>query len=159
MMKKKEIYTYQAPWKVYGLGWSERKADDCKFRFACGSFREEYNNKVDIVQYSAEKDDFVRKGGFEHPYPTTKIQWIPDPESRHNDLLATAGDFLRIWRVEDDPEGGDGCSVNRVCQLNSSKNSEYCAPLTSMDWNQVCFSLVDIMVGVFLLSLSNSNCG
>ena len=61
MSKKREIYTYEAPWAVYGLGWSERT----DFRFACGSFQEEYTNKVDIIQYVESRDEFVRKGGFD----------------------------------------------------------------------------------------------
>ena len=42
--KRKEIYTYDAPWTIYGMGWSVRP--DHKFRLALGSFVEEYNNKV-----------------------------------------------------------------------------------------------------------------
>lgn len=42
--KKKEIYTYEAPWPIYGMNWSTRS--DHKFRLALGSFVEEYNNKV-----------------------------------------------------------------------------------------------------------------
>jgi len=42
--EKEEIYTYEAPWLVYGMNWSVR--EDKKFRLAIGSFVEEYNNKV-----------------------------------------------------------------------------------------------------------------
>ena len=42
--KKKEIYTYEAPWQIYGMNWSVRP--DQKFRLAVGSFIEEYNNRV-----------------------------------------------------------------------------------------------------------------
>lgn len=41
---KKEIYTYEAKWLVYGMNWSVRPQE--KFRLAIGSFVEEYNNKV-----------------------------------------------------------------------------------------------------------------
>lgn len=44
-VKRKEIYTYSAPWPVYGLGWSLRPSS---FRFAVGSFIEEYRNKVQV---------------------------------------------------------------------------------------------------------------
>jgi len=133
---KREIYTYVAPWNVYGMGWSERTADQYKFRFALGSFVEEYTNKVDLVQYNEEKDEFVRVGGFDHPYPTTKIAWIPDPLSSHNDLIATSGDYLRLWQVE---TGGDDdkYTVKNVSLLNHTKSNNNCAPLTSLDWNQV----------------------
>ena len=39
---------------------------------------------------------------FAHPYPPTKIQFVPDPDGTRPDLLATAGDYLRIWRVGDE---------------------------------------------------------
>lgn len=42
--KKKEIYTHEAPWRIYGMNWSNRK--DKPYRLALGSFIEEYNNKV-----------------------------------------------------------------------------------------------------------------
>ena len=42
--KRKEIYTYQAPWLIYGMNWSVRA--DQRFRLAIGSFEEEYNNSV-----------------------------------------------------------------------------------------------------------------
>lgn len=41
--RKKEIYTYQAPWLIYGMNWSVRP--DKKFRLALGSFLEDYTNK------------------------------------------------------------------------------------------------------------------
>jgi WD repeat-containing protein 68 len=44
--KKKEIYTYEAPWTLYGLACSQRP--DQPFRFAVGSFIEEYCNKVQV---------------------------------------------------------------------------------------------------------------
>ncbi len=39
---------------------------------------------------------------FKHPYPPTKIMFIPDKEGTRPDLLATTGDFLRIWQVGED---------------------------------------------------------
>ena len=43
---KQEIYTYQAPWIVYGLAWSNNNAEP--YRLAIGSFTEEYSNKVQV---------------------------------------------------------------------------------------------------------------
>ena len=43
-LRKKEIYTYDAPWPVYGMAWSTKP--EHKFRLALGSFIEEYSNKV-----------------------------------------------------------------------------------------------------------------
>ena len=46
------------------------------------------------------------------------------------DLLATSGDYLRVWRAGE-PE------TRLECLLNNNKNSDFCAPLTSFDWNEV----------------------
>lgn len=47
MAKRKEIYKYEAPWTVYSMNWSVRQ--DKRFRLALGSFVEEYNNKVSVL--------------------------------------------------------------------------------------------------------------
>lgn len=51
------------------------------YRLALGSFVEEYNNKVQIVSLDEDTSDFSAKSTFDHPYPTTKIMWIPDSVS------------------------------------------------------------------------------
>ena len=126
--KRKEIYTYTAPWLIYGMNWSVRA--DQRFRLAIGSFEEEYSNSVRVIQLDEETHKFVDIGGFEHPYPTTKIMWIPDQNGARRDLLATTGDYLRLWNVQDNK------SVRLECLLNNNKNTEFCAPLTSFDWNE-----------------------
>lgn len=39
---------------------------------------------------------------FKHPYPATKLMFIPDKDCVHPDLIATTGDYLRIWQVKED---------------------------------------------------------
>lgn len=51
------------------------------------------------------------------------------------DLLATSGDYLRVWRAGE-PE------TRLECVLNNNKNSDFCAPLTSFDWNEVDPNLI-----------------
>ena len=34
--------------------------------------------QVQIVSLDEETSEFTSKGTFDHPYPTTKIMWIPD---------------------------------------------------------------------------------
>ena len=77
-----------------------------------------------------ETSEFSAKSTFDHPYPTTKIMWIPDSKGIYPDLLATSGDYLRVWRAGE-PE------TKLECLLNNNKNSDFCAPLTSFDWNEV----------------------
>jgi WD repeat-containing protein 68 len=97
-LRRKEIYTYSSPWVVYALHWSTRP--DQKFRLALGSFTEDYTNKVEIVQLNEEFGDFDKKATFDHPYPATKVMWIPDKSGTHSDLLATTGDYLRLWELK-----------------------------------------------------------
>jgi hypothetical protein len=51
--EKKEIYTYEAPWLIYGMNWSVRP--DQKFRIALGSFVEDYNNKGAPATHTAQR--------------------------------------------------------------------------------------------------------
>merc|ERR1712226_254339 len=124
------------------------------FRLALGSFIEEYNNKVQIISLNinpgypgynsmktksnGEAYDFNVRCTFEHPYPTTKLAWIPDRHGQRPDLLATSGDYLRIWKVNPTADPNQD-SVEMLALLNDSLqgNNEYCAPLTSFDWNEV----------------------
>ena len=39
---------------------------------------------------------------FQHPYPATKIMFMPDKEGAQPDLLATTGDYLRIWQLSEE---------------------------------------------------------
>merc|ERR1712137_1024085 len=55
---------------------------------------------------------------------------IPDQNGTRRDLLATTGDYLRLWS----PSENKG--VRLECLLNNNKNTEFCAPLTSFDWNE-----------------------
>jgi len=61
-------------------------------RLALGSFVEEYNNKVQIVSLDEDNSEFTAKSTFDHPYPTTKIMWIPDSVSlEFNNLYLNVG--------------------------------------------------------------------
>lgn len=82
-------------------------------RLALGSFVEEYNNKVQIVALDENVSEFNVKSTFDHPYPTTKIMWIPDSKGVFPDLLATSGDYLRVWRAVE-PETRLECILNNV---------------------------------------------
>ena len=119
--KRKEIYTYTAPWLIYGMNWSVRA--DQRFRLAVGSFEEEYSNSVRIIQLDEETNQFVESGQFEHPYPTTKIMWMPDANGASRDLLATTGDYLRLWNVVENK------SVRLECLLNNvRRRAATCSP-------------------------------
>lgn len=52
-----------------------------------------------------------------------------------DNLLCFSGDYLRVWRAGE-PD------TRLECVLNNNKNSDFCAPLTSFDWNEVDPNLV-----------------
>ncbi|CAE7532128.1 wdr68, partial [Symbiodinium microadriaticum] len=129
--KRKEIYTYVAPWTTYALGWSRRGTEN-DFRLAVGSFKEEYSNQLQVIQLQKDDDGLGRLNKiseFDHPYIATKVMWSPSTFTGQNELLATTGDYLRLWSVNSDN------SVEIKSLLNNNRHSEYCAPLTSFDWN------------------------
>ena len=120
---KKEIYDYESPHLVYGMGWSVRK--DHSFRLALGSFVEDYANQVDIIELVQDPttDDwkFEKTSSFEHPYPTTKIMWRPDEQGVEKDQLATTGDYLRLWDMT--AEGAKEKAVfNNVSSVKRVRN-------------------------------------
>lgn len=128
----KEVYTYEAPWLIYAMNWNFRP--DRRFRLAIGSFLEDYTNTVRIIQLNQSTGNFVVMDSFDHPYPPTKLMWVPDKKGIHSDLLATSGDFLRIWGIDSDQSGSSKVKLKAL--LSNNRNSEFCAPLTSFDWSE-----------------------
>lgn len=120
--KKKEIYTYQAPWTVYSMAW--RKRPEGRFQLAIGSFIEEYANQFHIVQLQRDESsdgNFLKLSSFDHPYPATKVAWAPSKltglANGAVDLLATSGDYLRLWNVNAD------YSIHMKGVLNNNKHT------------------------------------
>eukprot|EP00727_Mastigamoeba_balamuthi_P011901 m51a1_g7333 hypothetical protein (360) ;mRNA; r:184967-186321 len=123
-----DVRTYTAPWPVHSVGWSVRP--DHPFRLALGSFVEGPQNKVQIVQWNSSRSAYEATSEVDLSYPATKVMWHPDktPAASTADLLGTSGDCMRLWEVRDG-------QARQRCVLSNSK-SEYCAPLTSFDWNE-----------------------
>mmetsp|Transcript_12164 Transcript_12164/g.13947 ORF Transcript_12164/g.13947 Transcript_12164/m.13947 type:complete len:354 (+) Transcript_12164:30-1091(+) len=138
---RKEIYTYKAPWTIYSLSWSHRHDPSSQFRLAIGSYVESYSNAVQIVKKLPGGENYENQlyqaCEFDHPYPCTKILWSPDSNNfGGKDLLATTGDYLRIWNINSDGDDKGNLIPKKEALLNNNKTSEYCAPLTSFDWNE-----------------------
>lgn len=53
---------------------------------------------------------------FPHPYPPTKLQWVPDKDGTRPDLLASSGDHLRLWRV-----GAEGVRLEQLLSNVSAR--------------------------------------
>ncbi|CAG8607312.1 2041_t:CDS:2 [Diversispora eburnea] len=159
---KKEMYEYRAPWPVYGLDWSKRPGEKA-FRLALGSFIEDYANKLQIITLAelaydnpynrVSNVDFVKVAEIDQDYPITKVLWEPYKDSlKTPDLLATAGDYLRLWEVIDDvgnqsntigANNYTGFRPQRLIHktLLTNTKADFNAPLTSFDWNETDPSL------------------
>eukprot|EP00359_Climacostomum_virens_P010249 CAMPEP_0204915948 /NCGR_PEP_ID=MMETSP1397-20131031/13862_1 /ASSEMBLY_ACC=CAM_ASM_000891 /TAXON_ID=49980 /ORGANISM="Climacostomum Climacostomum virens, Strain Stock W-24" /LENGTH=296 /DNA_ID=CAMNT_0052088227 /DNA_START=73 /DNA_END=963 /DNA_ORIENTATION=+ len=98
-------------------------------RLAIGSFIEDQNNRVEIVELRDDGASLQKVAAFDHHYPPTKLMWIPDLTGSKPELLASTSDCLRIWTTDQE--------VTLRSKLANSRQSEYCAPLTSFDWNSV----------------------
>ncbi|KAF9103998.1 ddb1 and cul4 associated factor 7 [Mortierella sp. GBA35] len=159
---RKEILNYSAPWPVYGLDWSNQPTEREALRLAVGSFIEDGSNKIQVItlpEFAGMDDrdynpnsmsDWVPIAETNHQqYPVTKIKWEPYKGGHHRpfDLLATTGDYLRLWELKDDPEHSNSGSntigrrpahaqqqLSQRAVLANTKAS-FCAPLTSFDWN------------------------
>ena len=59
---------------------------------------------------------------------------MPEKGAGGADLLATSSDYLRLYTIDDTQQGNSSVEVKSI--LSNSSNSEFCAPLTSFDWNE-----------------------
>ncbi|CAA3026415.1 DDB1- and CUL4-associated factor 7 [Olea europaea subsp. europaea] len=136
---KKEVYKFKTEWLISNVCWS----NDGQYKLALSSFIEEYKNFVQVVQLARDDPDQEVESvlTFEHPYPATKVQWIPQQSDNSLQLIATSADYLRLWRIDQ----GDDIKPNGAkleCLLNSNQGSKLCAPLTSFDWSEDGSSIV-----------------
>ncbi|ORX60974.1 WD40 repeat-like protein [Piromyces finnis] len=141
----KEIYSYGAPWPVYGMNWSCKKD---KLRLGFGSFLENYQNKLQIIQLDEKTDEYVKIAEVTHNYPTTKLLWTPYNGGLMPDLFATTSEYLRIWELSDDVNSEEAeneislkATLANIRKIGPNKK-DFCAPLTSFDWNEVDPSMI-----------------
>lgn len=160
--KKREVYKFQTDYLVSSVAWSNELSST--FRLAISSFIEKYSNKIQLVELKGDRydEEIVNVASFEHPYPATKVLFIPRPPSCYESttqLLATTADYLRVWRIKNrsgnhfngsitgkSPYDRDikdyKIDVELAVLLNANEGSKHCAPLTSFDWNDVDPSLI-----------------
>ncbi|KAH7543720.1 hypothetical protein ACOSP7_031592 [Xanthoceras sorbifolium] len=131
-LRSENSVTYESPYQLYAMALASSSSSSRHHRIALGSFIEDFNNRVDIVSFDPETLTVKTHPSlcFDHPYPPTKLMFQPTSLRKSSDLLASSGDFLRLWEVRDS-------SVEPLTVLNNSKSSEFCAPLTSFDWNEI----------------------
>ncbi|RYY82507.1 hypothetical protein EON63_13170 [archaeon] len=103
------------------MAW--RRNPQGRFQLAIGSFIEEYINQFQIVQLdrtaNSNTGSFKSLCQFDHPYPATKVQFAPSKHvtSGGTDLIATTGDYLRLWNLGEDNQ------VTMHKLMNNNKNS------------------------------------
>lgn len=95
-----------------------------QFRLAIGSYVESYSNAVQIVKKLPGGENFgnqlYQACEFDHPYPCTKILWSPDSGNMGGkDLLATTGDYLRIWNVTENDSTRGTLNSKKEALLNN----------------------------------------
>ena len=119
---QQEIYTYAAPWTTYSSAWCRRQ--DGRYRMAIGSFKEAHSNQVQLIQLNKDNlgyGHFTKLYEFDVPYPPTKVMFAPSSLVNYSneDLLATTGDYLRLWELDIDGEN----RVQMKALLNNNKHT------------------------------------
>lgn len=71
------------------------------------------SNRVEVVQLDEASDSFRADASttFAHPFPPTKLAFLPDHDVAQPDLLASSSDVLRLWRLRPGANGGGPVDV------------------------------------------------
>lgn len=81
---------------------------DAAHRMAIGSFAEDSTNTLRIIKKTSERA-YECIAMAETLYPVSKVAWEPwrsrSGQARNSDLLATAGDYLKLWELSSEAEG------------------------------------------------------
>jgi len=133
-----DLFPTSFSWPVFGLAWAQGASPGdtppSSLRLAVGSFLEDrYTNKVAIADFDMEQKTFAVRAEFSHDYAATKLLWRPaNLASRDSpDLLATSGDYLRLWWVS-----ADGAQVQPHAVLCDPLETDWRrrGAVTSFDW-------------------------
>jgi DDB1- and CUL4-associated factor 7 len=115
---------------VYGLDFHPSKQ-----KLVASSFIETLQNQIIISEII--NSQLIKVSHLAIDYPPTKVLW--QPSSNHPDLLATSGDFFRVYEVISPDSGNDQLIISRSKMQNvrriGQSSQEMFAPLTSFDWN------------------------
>ncbi|KAG8071868.1 hypothetical protein GUJ93_ZPchr0006g44116 [Zizania palustris] len=132
-------FTCELPYSIYALAFSPSAPV-----LAAGSFLEDVHNRVSLLSFdpvhpSAASFRALPALSFDHPYPPTKLQFHPRPASAPH-LLASSSDALRLWLAPLDDLSPSAApappELRSVFDNRKTSASEFCAPLTSFDWNE-----------------------
>jgi WD repeat-containing protein 68 len=130
-------FTCELPHSIYALAFSPSAPV-----LAAGSFLEDLHNRVSILTFdsvhpSAASFRAVPSLSFDHPYPPTKLQF--NPRAASTPLLASSSDALRLWHapLDDLSPSAPATELRSVLDNRKASASEFSAPLTSFDWNEI----------------------
>lgn len=145
---EREGATFETAFSSFALAWSARQG---QHRFAVGSLSEQVANRVQLIEMDlsgAQSSKGTRdteevpagsgvrfdvKADIEHPFPPTKLQFVPD-DSRA-DILASSGNTLRIWHLDPSLPSGHRPLLTLTNWRNQHQQTP--PPLTSFDWSTV----------------------
>lgn len=124
---KREVYKYETDWLVSSVAWCNDY--DEPFELAVGSFIEEFDNQIHIVCLLKDSydEEIVLCTSFDHPYPPTKISWIPkipDSTIKQPRLIATSAECLRLWRLPPQPPIDQKTRHQNKIFINSNNNND-----------------------------------
>ncbi|CAO3630632.1 unnamed protein product [Cunninghamella blakesleeana] len=114
-------------------------------------------SRHDYYDPTKYQKDFIPLAEVDSYYPITKVLWEPRKTSRDSDILVTSSDYLRVWELTDNHSSSRydhsitsrrnnnepyKQSLIKRSELVNVKQSDFSAPLTSFDWNEVDPSLI-----------------
>ncbi|BFZ55350.1 hypothetical protein PYCC9005_002390 [Savitreella phatthalungensis] len=138
-------YIADLPWPVFALDWhagaSQGRASG---RIAIGSFCDDAFNRIGMLQYTDE-GELIKTADLETPlpFPVTQVKLEPPTTDRpHGNLVASVGDYLRIFSIHDAEQSGRRLGVIRQEALLGNTKPDFSAPLTALSWNKHDTSII-----------------
>lgn len=116
----------ECPWPVYALDWCRWPSSGARGsgKIAIGSFSDDMTNRLQVLQHGDDGEVHkVAEVDATLPYPVTKVMWEP-PRTEKNDatMIATSGDYLRIFSVGQNDGRTPGKIVQEVLLGNVCNN-------------------------------------
>ncbi|CCX30280.1 WD40-repeat-containing domain protein [Pyronema domesticum] len=157
---------WMCPYGLYAIDWCKwNPTSGGSGRLAVGSYAEDSHNYIQVLDTRPGPPDasgaptleFVKLAEATHTYPITRVLWEPPSSKNLTDLIATSGDHLRLWSLPTRDSTAPSPNTSSITArnyaqptqkltplalLSNSKSTDFTAPLTSLDWNQVSPSLI-----------------
>eukprot|EP00927_Polykrikos_kofoidii_P035168 TRINITY_DN29745_c0_g1_i1.p1 TRINITY_DN29745_c0_g1~~TRINITY_DN29745_c0_g1_i1.p1 ORF type:complete len:373 (-),score=48.70 TRINITY_DN29745_c0_g1_i1:73-1191(-) len=140
MAEKQSSSSTELDYVAHTLAFQGPSADGIH-RVACGSFNTEAQNFVDIftLDFDTGSQGAKFSSRLPHYFPPTRVKWLGGAPNTQG-LVATSGDFVRIWNVN-----------GELVQLlpNEKNPQDVCTPITSVDAScgsegSVCLASCDV---------------